>query len=157
MVRQFLLVLLLGLVTGGSAFNAQAQLYKWVDEEGNVHFSDQPPADENDSSVVPDPQPQSGSSTSRKLGAGQPLIRPYDKEVRKLHLPDVRYLWKSTSHARISTKVGVYHTGKACTTRGAIKAPEVFVSHASLLPSETRSRRVAGPKILSRGAVSPVG
>ena len=128
--------ILAGILTGAMVFNAQAQLYKWVDDEGNVHYSDQQPADDTEASVVADPQPQSNSSSTAT--SVQPLMRPYDRKARKLHLSDVRYRWKAESHSGITSKVGVYHTGRACTTRGAIMAPDVFIHHGSLLPSETK-------------------
>ena len=107
--------ILAGILTGAMVFNAQAQLYKWVDDAGNVHYSDQQPAEDAESSVVADPQPQSNSSSTAT--SVQPLIRPYDRKARKLHLSDVRYRWKAESHSGTTSKVGVYHTGRASTTR----------------------------------------
>ena len=37
------LILLMSLML---SLSVQAQVYKWVDKDGNVHFSDQPPPDE---------------------------------------------------------------------------------------------------------------
>ena len=43
MNRQFWLVLTLGSLTMGLATQAQAKLYKWVDEKGEVHYGDKIP------------------------------------------------------------------------------------------------------------------
>lgn len=127
-----LLLIVLALVS----WNCQAQLYKWVDENGDVHFSDKAPEDKIKSSVVPgQPENQVQYPGSSKATA-RPIMRSYDKSVHRLLLPDARYLWKDDSRITQPVKIGIYHVGRACTTRGAIKAPDVFIRHNLLLPNE---------------------
>jgi glutaredoxin len=38
-LRQFILLLIIG----ASASNATAEIFRWVDEKGKIHFTDQPP------------------------------------------------------------------------------------------------------------------
>lgn len=118
------------------SWNSQAQLYKWVDENGDVHFSDKAPDDKATSSVVPSEQENQVQYPSTPKATARPIMRSYDKTVYRLHLPDTRYLWKDESRIKLPEKIGIYHVGRACTTRGAIKAPDVFIRHKHLLPSE---------------------
>ena len=46
---KFLILLLAGVLSCNSA---QAELFKWKDEQGNTIYSDQPPAEDGDSSIV---------------------------------------------------------------------------------------------------------
>ena len=119
-----------------ASFNAQAQLYKWVDENGKIHYSDKVPGDETDTRVIPQDRNSGSQYPQASTGSAKPVIRPYEKTARKLHLLDTRYLWKSESHVNQTIKIGVYHTGKACTSRGAMRTPDIFVYHKSLFPSE---------------------
>lgn len=127
--------LLLFLVLSLASFSVQAQLYKWVDENGKVHYSDKQPDEALDTSVLPGTVP---AGTPAQTAAVKPIIRPYEKTSRRLHLLDARYLWKKESEVNRSNKIGVFHTGKGCTSRGAIRTPDVFIHHKSLLPDESR-------------------
>jgi len=120
-----------------AAFNSQAQLYKWVDENGEIHYSDKEPGEEIDSKVLPQRQTSGGQSRQTATSSSKPIIRPYEKTARKLHLLDTRYLWKSEAYVNQTTKIGVFHTGKGCTSRGAMNTPDIFVYHKSLFPSES--------------------
>ncbi len=118
------------------AFNSHAQLYKWVDENGKIHYSDKEPGKEIDSKVLPQRQTSIGQP-QQTASSSKPIIRPYEKTARKLHLLDTRYLWKSEAYVNQTTKIGVFHTGKGCTSRGAMTTPDIFVYHKSLFPSES--------------------
>lgn len=131
-LRAILVLTLLAL----ASFNAQAQLYKWVDENGKIHYSDKDPGDEANTRVIPQNQNSGSQYQHASTTSAKPVIRPYEKTARKLHLLDTRYLWKSESHVNETIKIGVYHTGKGCTSRGAMNTPDIFVYHKSLFPSE---------------------
>lgn len=130
--RHLLLLIALAVIST----NGQAQLYKWVDENGEVHFSDKAPDDEATSTVVPETTGNRVQYPGSEKATANPVIRPYDRNVHRLHLTDTRYIWKNRSRAGNSEKIGIYHVGRACTTRGAIRAPDVFLRHKSLLPNE---------------------
>ena len=117
------------------SFASPAQLFKWVDENGKIHYSDKNPGDAIDSKVVTSNDKNGGQATTATL---KPIIRPYEKISRKLHLLDTRYLWKKESEVNRTSKVGVYHSGKGCVSRGAINTPDVFVHHRSLFPAESK-------------------
>ncbi len=51
-----------------------------------------------------------------------------------VHLVESGYAWINDSRTGQPEKIGIYHVGKGCTTRGAIMAPEVFKRHKGLLP-----------------------
>lgn len=55
-------------------FTAQAQIYKWVDEKGQVHYSDEPPENQ---------QAQEVKLKTHKLPAAQ-VIEPHTTEARLL-------------------------------------------------------------------------
>ncbi len=67
------------LVLSSSALTlpAYAGVYKWVDEKGNVHYSEQPPKTGGHTQVraqpaLGDPQPKAGGHTQPASGASQP-------------------------------------------------------------------------------------
>jgi hypothetical protein len=114
----------------GFGHNVQAQLYKWVDDNGDVHYSDRKPDSEIESSTVPGVENSFGYNGKRSL---EPIVRPNDRSMRKLLVVDPEYLWKSAAYVNSSTKIGTYHMGEACTSRGAIMAPKVFAHHKKIL------------------------
>ena len=118
-----------------TSVDSLAELFKWVDENGKIHYSDKNPGQEIDSKVIPSAEDVNQLPTSAAL---KPIIRPYEKTSRKLHLLDTRYLWKKESEVNKTSKIGVYHTGKGCTSRGAIYTPDVFVHHRTLFPDESK-------------------
>jgi hypothetical protein len=121
-----------------ASFGSQAELFKWVDENGKIHYSDKNPGETIDSKVIPKKDRTGDNYQQATSTALKPIIRPYEKTARKLHLLDTRYLWKKESEVNQTSKIGVYHTGKGCTTRGAMNTPDVFIHHRSLFPDESR-------------------
>lgn len=118
-----------------TSFDSRSELFKWVDENGKIHYSDKNPGQEIDSKVIPGADDVNQLPSSAAL---KPIIRPYEKTSRRLHLLDTRYLWKKESEVNKTSKIGVYHTGKGCTSRGAIYTPDVFVHHRALFPDESK-------------------
>jgi hypothetical protein len=116
--------------------DGHAQLYKWVDENGKIHYSDKEPDKKAESKVIEQDQAGGAQNPRTSSVSSKPIIRPYEKTARKLHLLDTRYLWKSESQVNQTSKVGVFHSGKGCISRGAMNTPDVFVYHKSLFPSE---------------------
>ncbi|KPC50540.1 DUF4124 domain-containing protein [Amantichitinum ursilacus] len=62
----------LALVLCGLALTAQAQIYKWKDADGSIHYSDQPPTNAQTKSKVVDVKAQSvsGYSTGARAASG---------------------------------------------------------------------------------------
>ncbi len=116
--------------------SAHAELYKWVDEHGKVHYSDKAPNKDKQLKSKTIPLQHNKNVSPSPQVTGKPIIRPYERTSRPLHLLDTVYFWKKESESGKSIKLGAYHIGKACTSRGAIKTPEVFVHHSNLLPKE---------------------
>lgn len=129
--------LLLALVL--AAPEARAELFKWIDEDGNVHYTDKVPSGEQGARI--DTENDAGKTSFEQARATRPVIRPYERTARRLHLLDARYLWKKESEINQSSKIGIYHVGKGCASRGAINAPDVFIHHKSLFPSEANLAR----------------
>jgi hypothetical protein len=92
-------------------FASPAQLFKWVDENGKAHYSDKNPGEEIDSKIVPGNDQNGMRGQQTATAALKPVIRPYEKTSRKLHLLDTRYLWKKESEVNRTSKIGVYHSG----------------------------------------------
>ena len=64
-MKKFHQVCLSMVLTLAVAALAQAATYKWVDKDGNVHYSQQPPADANYEKLnIRTPQPSSSSTSS---------------------------------------------------------------------------------------------
>jgi hypothetical protein len=115
--------------------NAWAELYKWVDDKGKMHYSDKKPVEEGKTEV------QSVKLSKKALSTDEPMvkaiIRPYERSARKLLLLDTTYGWRRNVEQAKDKKIGVYYAGKACLARGAMKFPEVFTRHKSFFPTET--------------------
>ena len=90
MKRQFLLFnLLIFLFVFDTP--TQAEFYNWVDDDGKIHYSDEPPSNAKQITTIID-----NTATESKLSpTDTPLIKPYDKYVKKLLLLDTEYLWKN--------------------------------------------------------------
>jgi len=54
---------ILPLLLALSAFSAQAQIYKWTDANGTVHYSDQPQAGQNATALAPSAAPASPNTS----------------------------------------------------------------------------------------------
>ncbi len=113
----------------------RAELFKWVDENGKVHYSDKEPKKQVRSSVIP-VKPEPTFTTQVHASAGEAIIRPYERSSRKLFLLDTKYIWRKYEQSRKSRKVGAYHVGKGCTSRGAIKVPDALITHKGFFPDE---------------------
>ena len=111
----------------------QAQLYKWVDEEGNTHYSDQGPQDQDQSSVTTTIAPE--QKNDGKVTRPDPVFLPPGRKSRKIILSDAIYYWNQGNRNR--QKIGVYYAGTLCTSRGAMQASDLRTHHPGLLPSET--------------------
>jgi hypothetical protein len=111
-----------------------AELFKWSDENGKVHYSDKQPELSN-SNIAPFVNPFSRGKTPNTLSKA--IVRPYELTVRKLFLPDTLYGWRKTVAQNKPVKIGVYYAGKGCTSRGAMKTPEVFITHRAFFPTES--------------------
>ena len=127
---------LLLLILFTAPLGVQAELFKWVDENGKIHYSDKKPDDTVQSKVIGD---RSDSQNQSLTDSGsRPIIRPYEKTARKLHLLNTQYVWKRETEVNRSNKLGAYYTGKGCISRGAIRTPEVFIHHKPMIPAESR-------------------
>ena len=124
----------------------QAQLYKWVDEDGNVHYSDKVPEGTKGAQVTT--SQGAGNAPKAQQSTAKPIIRPYEKTARRLHILDTRYRWKREAESNQTTKIGVYHVGKGCVSRGAITTPDAFIHHKSFFPSERRMTKSINKVIL---------
>ena len=129
-----------------AAPEARAELFKWIDEDGNVHYTDKVPSGEQGARI--DTENDAGKTSFEQARSTRPVIRPYERTARRLHLLDSRYLWKKESEINQSSKIGIYHVGKGCASRGAINAPDVFIHHKSLFPSEANLARAINRVII---------
>lgn len=112
----------------------QAELYKWTDERGKSHYSDQPPAAGREARVVPiDSIRAPDTASAQRL---IPLMKPYDRAARPLLVLDAQYAWRHSMLQGKPRKIGTYHVGKACTSRGAMTIPNAMIDHGGLFPKE---------------------
>lgn len=133
------------LLFNGKNSLAQAELYKWVDDQGKTHYSDRNPKEHEHSTISTTASPsQQAFDRNTKL---KPIILPYGKVSRKLLLSEGLYRWKQPAGGK--QKLGVYYLGRFCTSRGAIYAADVYSDHPRFLPSEN-----AIPKTLKKAIVN---
>lgn len=67
-----------------SAASAAAEVYKWTDADGRVHFGDRPPAGRGESLQLPAPAATAPAPTAeQRLEAQRRLLRAYDEERRQ--------------------------------------------------------------------------
>ena len=138
-----LFILLLSLLPGLS----QAGLYKWVDSNGKVHYSDKAPKSKVKAKTLKIETPQLHDSSMAQSGpASRAIIRPYGKSPRKVLILNTEYGWKKPNTPEQNQRIGTYLVGKGCTSRGAIKTPDVYVNQKGFFPDEsglaTRIRKV---------------
>jgi hypothetical protein len=111
-LRFFLIVLALVLVAGTSS----GEIYRWVDENGVVHFSDSPTESQSETSREEDVS-SSGSDSEENVSSPEPNANdnsPPAEEPRKITLDsDLFKLLDKSKPARISTHaptVEIYET-----------------------------------------------
>ena len=85
--------------------SSHAALYKWVDENGKVHYSDKAPDDQVKTDVVPVEQDTGSDATGAGNPSAKAIIRPYEKTARRLHLLDTLMIWKRESEIEKTTRV----------------------------------------------------
>ena len=125
-----ILVTLFIIVTFSSAVNAE--LYKWVNDEGKTHYSDTTPKVKKHNVIIPDVSP-SQRAFDRNT-ENKPIILPYGMSSRKILLSQGIYQWKQNNQHR--KKLGVYYLGQFCSSRGAIFAANLYTDHPRFLPNE---------------------
>ena len=76
---KFLVLILAALLAMTTA--AHAEVYKWVDEDGNVHFTDTPPPKQKTEEVKIDSAPSSGRSYTSSRGAGDSASAADDRAL----------------------------------------------------------------------------
>ena len=110
--RFFLVLLALFLVGGTSS----AEIYKWVDENGVVHFSDSPTLSESDAGIEAEVS-SPGSDPKEKVSSPGPNVEgnsPPTPEPRKITLDSELFkLLDKSKPARVSThtpNVEIYET-----------------------------------------------
>lgn len=118
-----------------SVSTGQADLYKWVDENGKTYYSDKQHNKKEQSKIIPIENPAKktyGQSSKEKA-----IIRPYEKISRKILLTDIIYRWRKESQFKTFKKVGAYYQGKHCSPREAINVPDVYTYHSDFFPTES--------------------
>lgn len=93
-MKHFLVSLVLSLLLIGTA---SAQLYKWIDAEGNVHYGDCPPADCRPQQIEVPPSP-SAEDVQRSKERTDRLIR--EQEAREKQREAKRQLERSMEEHR---------------------------------------------------------
>lgn len=71
----------IALMLCGLAAAAQAQGYKWIDKDGNVHYGDRPPPGASVTPLGPPPPPVNMQSPSSAEGASKGPLTPAQQEL----------------------------------------------------------------------------
>ena len=103
----------------GLPFQAWAEIYKWVDDRGNAHFSDKPPADKRNVQIM-DVKPGPATSHGMLGTHTAPTLRPaaYDGVLpsRRIRLEKIIMGLEGDSGANVV--IGRQHQGGACLPTG---------------------------------------
>ncbi|MEE4249082.1 MAG: DUF4124 domain-containing protein, partial [Alcanivoracaceae bacterium] len=143
MKKAVLMLLLLA-----SASSSTAEIYKWTDENGKVHFSDKVKHGDAEALAKEDKENEADFETEQKADR-LPLIRPYTSPARKVYLSSVNYQWKNDAAQGKSAEIGILKTRSSCHKIGSITVPEYYVSHPDFFPSEDAMAGIVSQAIRS--------
>ena len=65
------------------AFNSYAAMYKWVDEDGNTHYSEKPPAGDIDVQTIKPPPKVDTEAANQELANKQEQLKQVDENRSK--------------------------------------------------------------------------
>ena len=125
-----------------------AEIYRWVDADGNVHFSDQPPPDNGkkaetvDVQDAPVPVQQSKPQT-----ASQPPAKPLEQLIDR-HRNINRALWVSASTGRLNDVKQLVRAGADIETRDSGRGS----NHTPLLQALVRHNQDVAEYLIEQGA-----
>lgn len=123
---------------------AQAQMYKWVDENGKIHFSDKKPtAHEATAQPLSSSADQTADQDFMIPRDRTPIVRPFESAARSLYIADMAYAWKLDTLNRSKYDAGSYHVDATCISRGSMTLPDAYLNHKSFFPDESRLSRQA--------------
>ena len=98
-----------------SASTAEAEIYKWVDDNGNVHYGDKPVANSEQLNIVTDEAPTNKLSKKERAERRQNLIDAFeeDRQAKKEQQEKARkkkdklgHLWTAYNDARSYVIIG---------------------------------------------------
>jgi hypothetical protein len=106
----------------GSASSAQSEIYKWVDDQGQIHFSDRNPEQVSASPIVVPPAEQNYSKAAARLKMGKiiPIYADEHLRIRLIHetddqlVFDVEYmgmqeLYPDINYENVSLMISTYN------------------------------------------------
>lgn len=118
--------------------NVSAEMYKWIDEQGIVHYSDHDPKDKARSKSTITPTESRAQIAEQQSNQSTAIAHPSHQLSRHILIPEIRYAWRTSSGSAETLKLGVYYIGTPCSLRGAIKSPGVYTSHPAFFPTGFR-------------------
>lgn len=133
-----------------------AEMFKWVDEQGNIHYSDkQPESDTHDSEKIASEEPPE-QIANRKANLKTAIALPHGKLSHKILIPEIHYRWNRSSTSPTPLKLGAYFAGRLCSPRGPIKSPDIYATHPSFLPGGLSLSRAVNRVIKELGFDSSI-
>lgn len=128
-----------------------ADMFKWVDDKGNVHYSDkQPESKAHNSRKITSEEPP-GQIANRKANQKTAIALSHGNLSRHILIPEIQYSWKKPSSSQVGAKLGAYFVGQLCSPRGPIRNPEVYASHPSFFPGKLSLARSVNKVVKSLG------
>lgn len=123
---------------------ANAQLYRWVDENGKVSYSDKKPSNTDgvetrEIVAINKSFFEAAEATERP----QPILKSYDRSTREIHFLNAEYFWKKYKNKGKKINLGTYFTGVQCRENKSIVVPDVYLVHKSFFPTEKNMTRKA--------------
>nr|WHW29705.1 hypothetical protein [uncultured bacterium] len=111
----------------------QAQMYRWVDENGKTNFSDKPPAGAKTRFDTLDAGAKSSAVKNKSSMGGEERQALFS--VSRLVVNSVDTPWDAKSEKK--TTIGRYFFGKACASATAMVLPDASDRHPTLIPDAT--------------------
>ncbi|MCP3690211.1 MAG: DUF4124 domain-containing protein, partial [Gammaproteobacteria bacterium] len=86
------------------SIESSAELYKWIDESGKVHYSDKAPDTVEKQVITSVGNP--ATKAYKGVNAKAPIIRPYETKSRTILISDVSYRWRKQAEINKVRKIG---------------------------------------------------
>ena len=112
-------------------FQASAELYRWVDENGKTHFSDSPPNANAEATQLNEQTNNNSEVQAVNLAHRYPTQLDGSHSTRTVVVTDVALSWEPKSQADRDRKfsIGRYFFGRGCASPTAMVLPDAKSMH----------------------------
>jgi len=98
-MRSAVIIILAAVGLSGLAVTVQAEVYKWTDQYGNVHYGDSPPSDQQSDSAVVDLPATPRNNTSGLRSGERELLEELSRQRKQAQREQARQQKAATRQA----------------------------------------------------------